>query len=469
MNRLDVWVLVITVGIMGYLWLRDLGKPKEIIVRRRQLQPDGSSIIVSETRLPEPARQDRPQTILSTAPVVSAPAVARPGGPATLASPTRAATVLALRTLAAAPTPPVAPLGTIPLLWDSRRWLNMQLGADGHWGIFGATGSGKGNVLQHLALSALHCGPDYVRVIVLDPKGGLDYAFCLDLPHAELYYDNLEHQVCTLSDGYKVVLSEMSRRHGLMLPLGARNLPEYHTKGGQRLPLLFVLADEVAELSKEQREMLGTIARMGRAAGIVLVVATQYPTVDVLSNQVQANLANRLVLRLESSTYTSVALRRTKEDGGTYEPAAIDRPGVGVLRRDGGQETIGVIPEMDDATRDHKIAVLNLQWQVSSISREDRPDELASDALTVPAVLSAKEGAFGLGTTGTTMPEQPEQPPSDGPKAPDDELAAIRLFLTASWSGNRIAKLLGGNRQMRYEQIRQVKAEMEAEIGPVND
>lgn len=236
--------------------------------------------------------------------------------------------------------------GNIPLLFDGTQWHNVQLGKDGHWGIFGTTGSGKGNALQIIALATLET--DNAQLVVLDAKGGLDYGFCKHTPSATLYAG------VRLSGGCDAIIAELYRRIELLEAVGARNLHEYNQRVTDKLPLYVVIADEIADFTKEDRAKVETFARMARAVGGVLFVATQYPTVDVLSNQIQSNVTNRCVFRLASSEYTRVALRRQKSDHSMYEPSAIpqDRPGVAVLRRDAGSEYVGRAPELSDSLRD---------------------------------------------------------------------------------------------------------------------
>lgn len=380
-----------------------------------------------------------------------------------------------------APLPPIFDTGSLPLLWDGTRWHNLRLDG-GHWGIFGSTGSGKGNALQYIALNVLRLGPDRAHLVVLDPKGGLDYAFCNRLQHAQLYHGASAE--FGLTAGYKHIVELMTVRHEDMLAVEARNLAEYIARTGNQAPLVFVIADEVAELDKDQRAMLGTIARMGRAAGIVLLVATQYPTVEALSNQVQANLANRLVLRLESSSYTPVALRRTKEDGGQYEPAAINRPGVGVLRRDGGREVLGVVPEVDDVTRNNQITVLALQWGVamSSVSApearvvaDDEPDNEAmlrrllagvggtgtddGDGSQNAEIPTAEPVRTGSDVRDLAHSDAQEPVRTDLPQ--DEQSRAIRALVQVGFSRNKIIDLLSlpGNKAAGLKRIKQALGE----------
>lgn len=246
----------------------------------------------------------------------------------------------------------VMPTGAnIPILFDGKKWHHIALGKDGHYCISGTTGSGKGNALQLIALSAIQLGQEYVHLVILDAKGGVDYTFAKKIQHADLYRRD------TLEFGCEWIISEMNRRLDLIESVDARNIHEYYTKTGERIPYLIVIADEIADFNKKMSTNIETFARMSRAAGGVLFVATQYPTEEVLSNQIQANVTNRCVFRLVSSEHSRVAMRRTKADGGIYEPASIDAslPGTAVLRRDGGREVLGRASELTDEIRDNWI------------------------------------------------------------------------------------------------------------------
>lgn len=231
----------------------------------------------------------------------------------------------------------------IPIVHDGSKYHSIKLGKDGMWLIAGASGSGKGNTLQTIALAALAAGPNKVHLTILDGKGGVDYAFALDIEHVDLYYaDNL-------SAGCDAVVTEMKRRNMLLMNARARNIHEYNQRVAEndRLPLQVVIADELINFSKQDREQLDLFASMARAMGGVGFFATQYPTTDIISSKIQANVANRVVFRVASSEYTRVSLRRTKADNAMYEPSVIpfEKQGVCVIRKDGGREILARAPE----------------------------------------------------------------------------------------------------------------------------
>jgi hypothetical protein len=146
---------------------------------------------------------------------------------------TRANTLAAIKQLPATiPFPEYRGLD-IPIVHDGSKFHSIKLGKDGMWLIAGASGSGKGNTLQTIALAALAAGPQKVHLTILDGKGGVDYAFALDIDHADLYYaDNL-------SAGCDAVVTEMKRRNALLMNARARNIFEYNQRVAEqdRLPL----------------------------------------------------------------------------------------------------------------------------------------------------------------------------------------------------------------------------------------
>lgn len=272
--------------------------------------------------------------------------------------------------------------GDIPVLFDGEQWYYLSLVGEQHWGVFGASGGGKGNLLQLIALEALMRGPDACQVWVLDCKSGLDYGFARHVRHGRLYSE-AENDDGSLTEGYTAATQEMRRREGILKAVDARNVGEY--TGNEPMPTLLLICDEVAELDNEQRRMLSTLARMGRAAGIVLCVATQYPTVEALPSQVQSNLINRVVFRLASAQYTPVALRLAPGETPRYEPAHIKEPGIAVLRGASVERDVqGRVPFLDNTTRDRAVAVLKARWPrggVSGVSGETETDSLLVELL----------------------------------------------------------------------------------------
>ncbi|MGO9568952.1 MAG: DNA translocase FtsK 4TM domain-containing protein [Desulfomonilaceae bacterium] len=183
-----------------------------------------------------------------------------------------------------------------------------------HLLIAGATGTGKSVGLNCLICSWLmSCSPDDVKFLMVDPKK-LELSYYQDIPH-------LIHPVVTESEKVPKVLSwairEMERRYDLLSKAGAKNIEGYNTlvRSGQltpdpegpsveKLPYLVIIVDELAELmmvaAKDIEISIARLAQMARAAGIHLILATQRPSVDVITGVIKANLPARLSFQVSA-------------------------------------------------------------------------------------------------------------------------------------------------------------------------
>lgn len=299
-----------------------------------------------------------PNTIKSSLPLPPTQSLSLP--PVTISL--RERTIRALETIplpSALPMPPRRVEYEIPFMYDGTRWLSIKLGRDGDWGVFGQKGGGKGNLLQHIVIHSLWMGPERVQMVVIDRKGGLDYSLCDEVAHARLYYNQ------QITEGLLYLIDQMEGRNELLRKSHSRNLEEYTRVTGIRLPLVVCILDEIADYDNKQKALVETLVRMARAAGFVIFLATQYPTADVLSSQIQVNVTNRVVFKLASSQNNWVALRRnTDGEGGLFDPSAIPltRRGVGVCRLDTGEECLGQVPEVGDGWRRDTFQLIIARW-----------------------------------------------------------------------------------------------------------
>jgi S-DNA-T family DNA segregation ATPase FtsK/SpoIIIE len=183
-----------------------------------------------------------------------------------------------------------------------------------HLLIAGATGTGKSVCLNTMILSILYkAKPDQVRFLMIDPKR-IELSTYEGIPH-------LLHPVLTdpkkATLGLRWTVEEMERRYFLLSKVGARNITMYNAKikkmenrpeeGEDRLetlPYIVVVIDELADLmmvsSKEVEASITRLAQMARAAGIHLILATQRPSVDVLTGIIKANFPVRISFQVSS-------------------------------------------------------------------------------------------------------------------------------------------------------------------------
>ncbi|MBI4310470.1 MAG: DUF87 domain-containing protein [Chloroflexi bacterium] len=166
-----------------------------------------------------------------------------------------------------------------------------------HLLIAGATGSGKSVCLNTIIISLVsQFSPEKLRMLLIDPKR-VELTPYNGLPHLikPVIVDS-EDAVAAM----KGMLKEMFRRYKLMEAMGVRNIDAYHTHPEQPepMPYLVIAVDELADLmmsdSYNVERTLTRLAQLGRATGIHLIVATQRPSVDVVTGLIKANFPSRI-------------------------------------------------------------------------------------------------------------------------------------------------------------------------------
>jgi S-DNA-T family DNA segregation ATPase FtsK/SpoIIIE len=179
--------------------------------------------------------------------------------------------------------------------------------------IAGTTGSGKSGCINTILTSVLlRSSPDDVRMILIDPK------------RIELgYYESIPHLLAPVVSSPKEatavlrnVVAEMERRYEQLSRVRARNLPEANralrSRGEAQLPYLLVVIDELADLMmispQEVEDCVIRLAQKSRAVGIHLVLATQRPSVDVITGMIKANVPSRIAFAVSSQTDSRVIL-----------------------------------------------------------------------------------------------------------------------------------------------------------------
>lgn len=175
-----------------------------------------------------------------------------------------------------------------------------------HLLVAGATGSGKSVCINGIIVSILYkAKPDEVKLLMIDPK------------KVELnVYNGIPHLLAPVvtdprraSLALKKVVAEMERRYELFAKAGARNIEAYnemiqHDETESTLPLIVVVVDELADLmmvaAKDVEDAICRLAQMARAAGIHLIIATQRPSVDVITGLIKANIPSRIAFAVSS-------------------------------------------------------------------------------------------------------------------------------------------------------------------------
>ncbi len=189
-----------------------------------------------------------------------------------------------------------------------------------HLLVAGATGSGKSVFLNALLLSIFYkARPDEVKLLLIDPKM-LEFAMFQGMPHliAEVVTNSKRAAAALLG-----IVRKMEERYQMMSERGVRNIDQYNRlverEGGgdgdvklEPLPYIVVVIDELADLmivaARDVEESLMRLAQMARAAGIHLVLATQRPSVDVLTGVIKANFPSRIAFQVSSRTDSRTVL-----------------------------------------------------------------------------------------------------------------------------------------------------------------
>ena len=182
-----------------------------------------------------------------------------------------------------------------------------------HLLIAGTTGSGKSVGINAMILSLLYKNsPDNLRLVMIDPKM-LEFSMYNDIPHL------LTPVITKPTDAINALsnmVAEMERRYTLMSQTKTKNIENYNEKakkeGYEEIPYIVVVIDELADLmmtsGKEVELSVARLAQMARASGIHLIVATQRPSVDVVTGLIKANLPSRLSYKVGQKVDSKIIL-----------------------------------------------------------------------------------------------------------------------------------------------------------------
>ncbi len=269
-------------------------------------------------------------------------------------------------------------------------WLGKDISGNSVWAdlarmphvlIAGTTGSGKSGCINAIITSILlRANPDEVRLILIDPKR-------VELNHYESIPHLLTPVVSSPKEAAAVlanVVGEMERRYERLSELRARSLPEANRALRQRnerqLPYLLVVIDELADLMmtspQEVEDAVIRLAQKSRAVGIHLVLATQRPSVDVITGMIKANVPSRIAFAVSSQTDSRVILDQSGAESLLGQGDMLFKPlGTSRLQRVQGayvtEEEIALVVEQCRHQRDQELDESLLQL----------PEAFAEDAV----------------------------------------------------------------------------------------
>ena len=180
-----------------------------------------------------------------------------------------------------------------------------------HLLVAGATGTGKSVAINSLLAGLLMTKtPDEVKFIMVDPKMGVEMGMYNGIPHL---LTPVITDVTLVTNALEWVSGEMMRRYTQLKQTHTKKLSEYNAKMGfAAMPYIVVVIDEMADLmlrtGMEVETKIQTLAQMGRAVGIHLILATQKPTVDVITGLIKSNIPGRMAFAVATLMDSRVIL-----------------------------------------------------------------------------------------------------------------------------------------------------------------
>ena len=278
--------------------------------------------------------------------------------------------------------------------------------------IAGTTGSGKSGCINTILTSILlRSTPDEVRMILIDPKR-IELNFYERIPHL------LTPVVSSPKEAAAVLLNvvtEMERRYERLSQVRARSLPEanraFRKRGEEELPYLLVVIDELADLMmvspQDVEDSIIRLAQKSRAVGIHLVLATQRPSVDVITGMIKANVPSRIAFAVSSQTDSRVILDSNGAESLLGQGDMLFKPlGTSRLQRVQGayvtEEEVAMIVEQTKAQREPEIDASFLEApqvfadDADSDEGEFDPDEDALLDKAIEVVVTAQTASVSL-------------------------------------------------------------------------
>lgn len=258
-----------------------------------------------------------------------------------------------------------------------------------HLLVAGATGSGKSVFLNSMVISILYkAAPDEVKMLMIDPK-------LLELSS----YDGIPHLMSPVitspkeaAEMLKNMVIEMERRYRLIAEKGVRNIESFNNVASEeeRLPYIVIFIDELADLmfasASQVEDSIARLTQMARASGMHLILATQRPSVDVITGVIKANFPARVAFQVTSKidSRTIIDSQGAEQLIGRGDMLFM-LPGVRIMRVHGALVTIEEVRAVTNQIRAQGVPdygiVENIQAEIEAVEVSEDRDELYQRAL----------------------------------------------------------------------------------------
>ncbi len=305
-----------------------------------------------------------------------------------------------------------------------------------HLLLAGSTGSGKSVCLNTIITSLLyHCTPEDLHFIMIDPKR-IELSIYRGIPHLQFQYrvstgsenkDELRTIEGIVTDSqevlqvFRLAVSEMDARYKILAKEGCRNIEDYNRKSDKNMSYLVIVIDELADLmlSREASEIenrITKLAQMSRAVGIHLILATQRPSVDVITGVIKANFPARIAFQVASKTDSRTVLDTNGAETllgrgdmlymppGKAEPQRLHGPFISTAETekvvDFLKQWYGVIEEQKTEGLEKQIESANNEYSMEvtlpseSLNGDGEQDELFGEAKSL--VIRHQQGSVSL-------------------------------------------------------------------------
>jgi len=266
-----------------------------------------------------------------------------------------------------------------------------DLSAMPHLLIAGTTGSGKSVCINSIILSLLYRhSPEKCNLILIDPKM-LELSTYEGIPHL-LSPVITEAKKATAALGWTV--KEMENRYKLMTSVGVKNIDGYNSKNKKHMPYIVVIVDEMSDLmllaGKEIENYIQKLSQMARAAGIHIIMATQRPSVDVITGTIKANFPTRISFQVSSKIDSRTILGEQGAEQLLGNGDMLFMSSARIVRIHGPYVSESEIEKINGFLRSQgkpeyiaEITMLNDNETSGSKNNDTKKDELYSEALNI--------------------------------------------------------------------------------------